>query len=481
MASRVIMPKLTDSMEEGVVVKWKKAEGDHVESGDVLAEIETDKAVMDLEAFASGTLRKILASEGSTVPSGALIGIIADQQEDIESLLKESQGVAPSEKEKAAAKAEPTPASKEKTGKDETAKRTAPSPPPLKGPLQPEAQRAPREREQKGAPAPQDTLAPVGAPVAPEMQRVVERVGVRGEDQPVSPRVRTLAREQGIDLGKVKGSGPGGRIIERDLEGATKDEQAAMAKPAGQDVPLSQMRKAVARVTTQSKAPVPHFYVTIEADMAEALQLLELSKASQSPAQPPLSLNHILIAAAAQALRRHPGLNAGFSGDTIRIFSSIDIGVAVALEDGLIVPVLRDCATKSLAQIAEAEKTLIARTRKRELSPDEYTGATFLISNLGKFDVESFIAVILPPAAAVLAVGSVREVPVVHEGRIEPGRRLKLTLSCDHRVTDGAAAAKFLQTLKQHLEHPLSLTSVGALPAEGIKDAPQKQDQRKPS
>lgn len=382
MASRVIMPKLTDSMEEGVVVKWRKAEGERVESGDVLAEIETDKAVMDLEAFASGTLLKILVPEGTTVPSGTLIGVIGESDEDIRDILAGAQPSA--------------------------ARPSAPRPSP----------------------------AAVASPQ---------------EDKLASPRVRTLARERGIDLKTVKGSGPGGRIVERDLEPfLTKKGQ-----PAVREIPLTQMRKAIVRMTTQSKAPVPHFYVTIEVDMAEGLQVIEESK--KAAASSPISINHLLITASARALKQHPGLNASFAGETIRIFSSIDIGIAVALEEGLIVPVLRDCGSKTLAQIAEAERALVARARGRDLSPEEYTGATFLISNLGKFDVESFSAVILPPAATALAVGSVREVPVVREGRVEVGHRMMLTLSCDHRVIDGAVAAQFLQTFKQALERARDL------------------------
>ena len=382
MASRVIMPKLTDSMEEGVVVKWRKAEGERVESGDVLAEIETDKAVMDLEAFASGTLLKILVPEGTTVPSGTLIGVIGESDEDIRDILAGAQPSA--------------------------ARPSAPRPSPA-------------------------------AVASPE------------EDKLASPRVRTLARERGIDLKTVKGSGPGGRIVERDLESfLPKKEQ-----PTVREIPLTQMRKAIVRMTTQSKAPVPHFYVTIEADMAKGLRVIEESK--KAAASSPISINHLLITAAARALRQHPGLNASFAGETIRIFSSIDIGIAVALEEGLIVPVLRDCGSKTLTQIAEAERALVARARSRDLSPEEYTGATFLISNLGKFDVESFSAVILPPAATALAVGSVREVPVVRDGRVEVGHRMMLTLSCDHRVIDGAVAAQFLQTFKQALERARDL------------------------
>src|SRR5437660_12146701 len=417
MASRVIMPKLTDSMEEGVVVKWRKAEGERVESGDVLAEIETDKAVMDLEAFASGTLLKVLVPEGTTVPSGTLIGVIGEPDENLEAILRE-----------------PTAA--------------------LSTPQRPLTQ----------------SLS--GEPVALQTAMGHGRGEGAGEAL-ASPRVRTLAREHGIDLKSVKGTGPGGRIVDRDLEpflpppspppGAPIAPQTAMGhgegkgggQPTVREVPLSQMRKAIVRMTTQSKAPVPHFYVTIDVNMAEGLRVVEKSKRAAAPSS--ISITHLLIAASARALKQHPGLNASFAGESIRIFSSIDIGIAVALEDGLIVPVLRDCGSKTLGQIVEAERILVARARKRELVPEEYTGATFLISNLGKFDVESFSAVILPPAATALAVGSVRETPVVRAGRVEVGHRMTLTLSCDHRVIDGAVAAQFLQTFKQALEHPRDL------------------------
>ncbi|TLY20259.1 MAG: 2-oxo acid dehydrogenase subunit E2 [Nitrospirae bacterium] len=439
MASRIIMPKLTDSMEEGVVVKWRKSEGDHVDSGDVLAEIETDKAVMDLEAFASGTLRKILAVEGTTVPSGALIGVIAEPAEDIQGLLKEVP-----EPAKKAAAVDPT--------------------------------HPPQARQD--------------APF-PGLEAVKEEAMVSTEqgEATASPRVRTLAREHGIDLKKVKGSGPSGRIVERDLSpfltSAVSSQSAVpigkdQIKQAGQipartptraargkivgekvaegplnaeaeDVPLSQIRKAIARITTQSKAPIPHFYITADVDMGEAMRMVEESKSSRSS----ISINHLVITASARALRLHPGINASFAGDKIRIWRRIDIGIAVALEDGLIVPVVRDCGSKSLTEIAEEERALVKRTRNRELKPEEYTAATFLISNLGTYDIDNFIAVILPPAAAALAIGSVRDVPVVRNERVDVGRRMKITLSCDHRVIDGVAGAKFLQTLKQELEHPL--------------------------
>ena len=438
MASRVIMPKLTDSMEEGVVVKWRKAEGDRVESGDVLAEIETDKAVMDLEAFGSGTLRKILVPEGSTVPSGTLIGVIAEPGEDIQSISKDS----PAPAQKAAAETEALGEKAVPREKEPVA--------PGKGSVT--RDKEPVARGKEPVPAGSGRAGEIADPGrAGAMAKEPAQSGKEAASA-ISPRVRTLAREQGIDLTAVKGSGPGGRIIERDIKPltTTPGSKDSGPKPGVQRVPLSQMRKAVVRSATQSKAPIPHFYVTIEADMTDGLRIVEESKS----AQPAVSINHVIIAACARALRQHPALNAAFAGDAIEIFSSVDIGIAVSVDDGLIVPVLRDCGSKTLGQIAEAERALVTRTRNRQLKPEEYSNPTFLISNLGMYDVENFIAVILPPAAAALAVGSIREMPVAREGRVEVRRRVKMTLSCDHRVIDGVGAAKFLQALKSELEHP---------------------------
>jgi pyruvate dehydrogenase E2 component (dihydrolipoamide acetyltransferase) len=398
MSSRVVMPKLTDTMEEGVVVKWRKREGEAVATGDVLAEIETDKAVMDLESFSSGILRKILASEGETVKAGTLIAVVAEPDEDIEPVLK--QTTAPAPKPPAAAGSKESPQKKE-------------------APRKPEAQPAAADRIK------------------------------------VSPRARAMAAERGIDLAAVKGTGPGGRIVERDLEAP---REPAAKVPAGRpgDVtrPLSQMRKAIARATTQSKAPVPHFYLTIEIDMAEAERLRRLIK--QTAGTHP-SLNDLIIKAAAMALVRHPEINVSYEGEALRQHASIDIGVAVGLEDGLISPVLRNCGSKSLTQISAEMRDLIERARNKRLSPQEYTGATFSISNLGMYDVESFIAVLIPPEAAALAVGAVRDVTSLEDGTAKVSRRMKVTMSCDHRILDGLQGAKFLREFKRLLEHPLEL------------------------
>ncbi len=391
MANRVVMPKLTDTMEEGVLVKWKKHEGDSVEAGDVLAEIETDKAVMDLEAFASGTLRKLLAREGETVKSGALIAVIAGKDENIQAALADTISASPG--------AKPAP------------------------PLQP------------------------AAPAAPSRDESLVKA---------SPRAKMLAKETGVDLSTVAGTGPGGRITEDDIRKA-----GAPARPtqsAGTDIPLGPMRKAIARTTTQSKAPVPHFYLTIEI----AMEALEAFRAQLKQArQPHPSLTDLLIKASALALVRHPEINVSYAGDTLRRHASIDIGIAVGLDDGLIAPVLRDCGAKTLEQISVESRTLIERARSRKLKPEEYTGATFSISNLGMFDVESFIAVLMPPEAAAIAIGAIRPVPVVESGAVKVGRRMKVTLSCDHRALDGVQSARFLNEFKRILENPQELLKPG--------------------
>lgn len=395
MASRVVMPKLTDTMEEGVLLAWKKHEGNPVQAGEVIAEIETDKAVMDLEAFAPGILRKILVRDGETVQSGTLIAVIAEADEDITSALSEGVAAAPS-----------------------IGSGTKPGAAPGK------------------APAPAQAARPEGArPFA-------------------SPRAKALAAERGIDLSSVTGSGPGGRIVEEDVLQATA--QSAPALPAGTDQPLSQMRKAIARATVQSKAPVPHFYLTVEIDMEQAERVRAEFKQSR---QPHPSITDVLIKAAALALARHPEINVSFTGEAIRRYERIDIGIAVGMEDGLITPVIRNCGAKTLADISTETKSLIERARQKRLQPQEYTGATFAISNLGMFDVDQFIALLMPPQAASIAVGAIRDVPVVTKGTVTAGRRMKVTLSCDHRALDGLMGAQFLKEFKRVLEHPQELVA----------------------
>jgi pyruvate dehydrogenase E2 component (dihydrolipoamide acetyltransferase) len=414
MPSQVIMPKLSDAMEEGRILQWLKKEGDRVQGGDALASIETDKAEIELESFGAGVLRKILVAEGETVPVGKVIAIVAEPDEDISSLVGAATPAAPAAPAKVEGKTSAPP---------------APVPPKV---------------EAKAPPVP---TAPAAEPGW----------------IPASPIARRMARDAGVDLAKITGSGPGGRILERDIEaflGAKAQQMGGAEVPAGErefeDKELSTIRKTIALRMTQSKAPIPHFTVTVEADMGEA-QHLRGSLNAVDPAAEKLSINHILIKAVALALKRHPAVNAAFVNGKARLYTKAHIGVAVALEDGLIVPVIRDCDRKSLGEIAREAKSLIERARGKKLRPEEYSGGTFAISNLGMYDVVEFTAVIDPAHGAILAVGAIEEKPVVMNGQIVIRQRMRLTGSFDHRIIDGAMGAKFLQEVKKILENPVQL------------------------
>jgi pyruvate dehydrogenase E2 component (dihydrolipoamide acetyltransferase) len=409
MSFQVIMPKLSDAMVEGRVLQWLKKEGDRVQGGDVLASIETDKAEIELEAFGSGVLRKVLVGDGQTVPVGQLIAVIAELDEDISALL----GAAP----------------------------TAPV---------------------AGAPSPPKVEAKAPVPAAPGAFPSAAPPAEAGW-VPASPIARRMAREAGLDLAHVKGSGPGGRILERDVEAylsAQAQRMAGAEVPVGErefeDKDLSTMRKTIAARMVQSKAPIPHFTVTVEADMGAALELRKSLNAIEAGAEK-LSVNDIVIKATALALQRHPGVNAKYHDGRVRLFKRVHMGIAVAIEDGLIVPVIRDCDRKSLGQIAQEAKGLIDRARARKLRPEEYSGGTFAISNLGMYDVVEFTAVIDPAHGAILAVGAIQEKPVVMNGQVAVRQRMRLTGAFDHRIIDGAMGAKFLQDLKKILENPVQL------------------------
>lgn len=441
MITRVVMPKLTDTMEQGVLVEWKKQEGEAVVAGDVLAEIETDKAVMDLESFGSGTLRRILVNAGETVDAGALIAVIAEEDEDIESALSD-EGAA--QKPEGAKAAQPE-AAKTETPKTEKPERPKPAAAdkdkPKAKPQEPPQEEPAEKPEPKAPPRAASAPAPSEKPAAEKPPKPI-----------ISPRAKALAEQQEIDWTTLKGSGPGGRIVERDILEVAKGEPTEAKKREVIEKPLSQMRKAIARITTQSKSPVPHFYLTIDIGMREAEKLqAQLEKTGKSP----VSLTVLLLKAVAVALSRHPDINVSFAGESIRQHPTIDIGIAVALEDGLITPVIKDCAGKSLSELGQTMSTLVERAKKRQLAPEEYTGATFSISNLGMYGIENFIAVLMPPQAASLAVGAVQTVPVIKGRKLKMDRRMKVTLSCDHRALDGAQGAKFLQTLKDIFENPL--------------------------
>jgi len=419
MATNVYMEALSPTMEEGRVVKWHKREGDPVKTGETLAEVETDKAVMDLVARADGVLRQVAVAEGETVPVGSVVAVIA----------------APGEAVGAARAATAAGAA------------SAPAPQPLPT-------------------APATSVAPADA----------TRVKA-------SPLARRMAKETGVDLKLVTGTGPGGRVTKRDLETAGSGERGEVRSVAPQpavqrseplpaprspevtrggvayeDVPLTQIRKTIAKRLVTSLGPIPHFFLTAEADMERAAEARDaLNRQLGEGDQGRVSFNDVILKATALALTKHRACNAWFQDDHIRYWNEVHIGMAVAVEDGLITPVIRNADLKSLAEIGREARALAEKARNRRLQPDEYTGSTFSVSNLGMFDIDQFTAVINPPEAGILAVGSIVPKPAVVDGQVAARRRLRVTLSCDHRVIDGATGAAFLQTLKQMLENPLAM------------------------
>jgi len=447
--TKVVMPKLSEQMESGKIIKWLKKEGERVQSGDILAEVETDKADVEMEAFGSGVLRKILVAAGNKAPVGSLIGVIAEENDDINSVVAQAGAPAPAAESGAAAPRDGKAAGDAKPGMADRPAAMAPSP---------VGQRAVASspREMGGA-----EMSP------PTPQGVPSTGGGGGGRVKASPLARKIAAQSGVDLKLIHGSGPGGRIVRRDVEAAATAPAASaapalrpVAQPAAsgpefEDLALSPMRAAIARRMPLSKAPVPHFYVTSEVAMDRAWELREELNGLEG--QPKISVNDFIIRACALTLLNHPGVNASFQGESIRVFHRVHMGIAVALEEGLITPVLRDVHAKSLAQIAVEARDLAERARQRKLRAQELSGATFSISNLGMFDVRDFSAIINPPEGAILAVGSVRRVPVVTDEGLGVGRRMALTISCDHRVMDGAMGARFLQDVKKLLEEPLRL------------------------
>jgi pyruvate dehydrogenase E2 component (dihydrolipoamide acetyltransferase) len=439
--TKVVMPKLSDAMETGKIIKWIKKEGDRINGGDILAEIETDKADVEMEAFGAGVLRKILVGEGDRAPIGALIAVIAEPSEDIASVIggaAPSAPAAPAATPAAAVGASPRPAAVPPQPRTEDHATVAKPEP---------ATRVPAAAVATAAPPPQPVAEPGGAP---------GRVKA-------SPLARKIAAQSGVDLKLVRGTGPGGRVVRKDVEAAGRAPAApapaamvpAQLGPEFEDQPLSQMRAIIAKRMPLSKAPVPHFYVSSEVAMDRAWSLYEELNGLEG--QPRISINDFVIRACAVTLLHHPGVNASFQGETIRVYHRAHIGIAVALEEGLITPVLRDAHAKSLGQIAVEARDLAERARNRKLRAQEMSGATFSISNLGMFDVAEFSAIINPPEGAILAVGTVRRVPVVDDNGLGVGRRMMMTISCDHRVMDGAMGARFLRDVKRLLEEPLRL------------------------
>jgi pyruvate dehydrogenase E2 component (dihydrolipoamide acetyltransferase) len=434
------MEALSPTMEEGRLVAWKKREGDPVKTGETLAEVETDKAVMELVARSDGVLRRIVLGEGTTVPVGALVAVVGTADEDISGIGGATAGTA-------------APGSQARAGRE-------PSGPPLL--------RGSPAFSTPGRPSPataSETQGPaVSAPGSPSPATAIA-TPAGGSRIRSSPLARRLARERGVDLTLVAGTGPQGRVVKRDVEAAAAaavpvalaPTAPSLAAPAAgsRDVPLSTMRKTIARRLVQSLGPVPHFFLTTEIEMERAWEAREHLAGLGDAYR--VSYNDLVVKAVALALRRHPEVNAAFLDDRVRYHGDVHVGMAVAVEDGLITPVIRFADRKGLLEIAAEAKSLAERARARKLQPEEYTGATFSVSNLGMFDIDEFTAVINPPEAGILAVGRIAQRPVVEGGALAVRRTMRVTMSCDHRVVDGATGAKFLQTLKLMLENPLAM------------------------
>ncbi len=413
MAIKIEMPKLSDTMEEGVIAKWNVQEGDKVEAGDIIAEVETDKATMDVEVFDGGTILKIVPGEGDAVPLGGIIAIVGEEGEDISALL---------EGDEASSTPEKTENSKQET-----------------------------------------SSAPVKEESSASSSSTSDNRKVKA-----SPLAKKIAEDKGIDLSGVNGSGPEGRIIKKDVEDFKAGSSSGLTKPVAtastpvpsfdslesKEVKVSQMRKVIARRLSESKFTNPHFYETIDIDMKAAF---EARKSMNDANDVKISFNDIVVKACAVALTRHQAINSSWHDDVIMEHGDVNIAIAVAIDEGLMTPVINHVDKKGLSQISAETRELAGLARDRKLQPDQMEGSTFTISNLGMFGIEEFTAIINPPNACILAVGAIRDIPVIENGEIVPGKRMKVTLSSDHRVVDGAKAAQFLNTVRNLIENPLSM------------------------
>jgi pyruvate dehydrogenase E2 component (dihydrolipoamide acetyltransferase) len=414
MAEIVRMPKLSDTMTDGTVAAWHKKVGDKVKSGELLAEIETDKATMEFESYVDGILLYIGVQKGETVAVDALLAVFGKEGEDVSAIVA-AEGAAPAAKEEAPVAAAPAP-------------------------------------KASVAEAPKAVVAQ--APVAAAHSPAAAPVPFNDGRMRVSPLAKKLAEDKGLPLQYIPGSGDGGRIVRRDVDafmaGAAVQSESAVESYTEENV--SQMRKTIARRLAESKFTAPHFYLTMEINMGRAV---EARAAMNAATGSKVSFNDMVVKATALALKQHPKVNSSWQGDTIRYNHHVHMGIAVAVDEGLLVPVVRFADTKTLAQINQEVKTFAEKAKSKKLQPSDWEGNTFTISNLGMFGIEEFTAIVNPPDACILAVGAIREVPVVKNGAVVPGHTMKLTLSCDHRVVDGASGSAFLQTLKAMLEEPV--------------------------
>jgi pyruvate dehydrogenase E2 component (dihydrolipoamide acetyltransferase) len=443
MATQVIMPKLSPTMEEGQLSRWLKKEGDKVSMGEPLAEIDTDKATMEMQALGSGVLRKILIQEGESAPLGQLIAIIGEPDEDISALTAQ-------------------------TGSGQSPK-AAPAA---------ESPKEPKETSAGPAAVPEAAVPSVAVETSGNgSQKTAQPEASSSGRLIVSPLAARMAAESGIDLRSVSGTGPGGRIIKRDVEQLISKSTTAGAQPptrhlravetspfqksataqasAYRDETASEMRRTIAKRLVTSLGPVPHFFLTTEIEMDRAAEMRK--GINELDPELKISINDIIIKVAAAALMQHPQVNASFQDKVVRYYEHADIGVAVAIEEGLITPIVRAADQKSLSEIAAEVRDLAERARNRKLRPEEYLGASFSVSNLGMFGIDEFTAIINPPEAAILAVGAMSPKPVVRNNELVIRQMMRVTMSCDHRVVDGATGAKFLQTFKKILENPLFL------------------------
>ena len=410
MAEVVRMPKLSDTMKEGVVAEWHKKVGDSVEPGDVLAEIETDKATMEFESFQEGVLLHIGVEKGAAAPVDSILAILGDKGEDIKSILAEE----------ASKDTEPK---KEEPKKVETLAIPVGSAPVVSAPV---------KTVSASAPAVDNTNGRVLA----------------------SPLAKSLAKEKGINLSMVRGTGEGGRIVKRDIDSYSGGSSTFVGRESFSEVPASQMRTVIARRLAESKFSAPHFYLTMEIDMNA---MIDARMSINEVAQAKISFNDIIIKAVAEGIKQNPLVNASWQGESIRYADHIHIGVAVAVEDGLVVPVVQFADGKTLTQISTQVKEFAVKAKTKKLQPQEMEGNTFTISNLGMFGIEQFTSIINMPEACILSVGAIKEVPVVKNGQIVPGNIMKVTLACDHRAVDGAIGSAFLKTLKHLIESPVLL------------------------
>ena len=426
MAEIVRMPKLSDTMTEGVVAAWHKKVGDKVKSGEVLAEIETDKATMEFESFTDGVLLHIGVEKGKTAAVDSVLAVLGKEGEDITALLAGAASAAP---------------------KVEAVSSV------------PEKEEKPKEQEQvQGQEKPPTIVAPAPAPTPTPKPAPATNGRTKA-----SPLAKQLAEEKGIDIGRVHGTGPEGRVTKQDVENFTNGGSSYSVPQVEQfeEVPVSQMRKTIAKRLSESLFTAPHFYLTLEIDMERAMRVREAINKQVAPEK--VSFNDLVIKAVAASLKQHPKVNSSWLGDRIRYNQHVHIGVAVAVEEGLLVPVVRFADGKSLRVIGAEVRDLAKKAKEKKLQPADWEGNTFTISNLGMFGIEEFTAIINPPDACIMAIGGIMEKPVVRNGQIVIGHTMKVTLSCDHRVVDGATGAVFLNTFKGMLEEPALMLGMGAI------------------